>query len=176
MRATIEFSLRLAAIALLLSVAATGCRKAGEAATEAAIERASGGQVEVEVDRDGDTTTFRDEDGNQMRVRSGEGLSLPADFPRDIYLPREYALNSVIEMGPVTMVQLSSTQTVSDLYASADQAMQSQGWKQVMAMRQASGSAVLGFEKDRRRASLTFSSGASDGRTLVGVQLQAEAN
>lgn len=173
MHATIQSALlRLAAIALLLPIAAGGCRKAGEAATEAAIERASGGQVEV--DRDGDVTTLRGEDGSQMRMATGDDLSLPADFPRDVYLPREYALNSVVEMGPVTMVQLSSAQTVSDLYASADQAMQSLGWKQVMAMRQASGSAVLGFEKDHRRASLTFSSGASDGRTLVGVQLQAE--
>lgn len=172
MHVTIQSSLRLAAIALLLPIAAGGCRKAGEAATEAAIERASGGKVEV--DRDGDVTTLRGEDGSQMRMSTGDDLSLPADFPRDVYLPREYALNSVVEMGPVTMVQLSSGQTVSDLYASADQAMQALGWKQVMAMRQASGSAVLGFEKDHRRASLTFSSGADDGRTLVGVQLQAE--
>jgi hypothetical protein len=174
MRATIQFSLRLAAIALLLSVAATGCRKAGEAAAEAAIERASDGKLEV--DRDGDVTTLRGEDGSQMRMSTGDDLTLPVNFPRDVYLPREYALNSVVEMGPVTMVQLSSTQTVSDLYASADQAMQAHGWKQVMAMRQASGSAVLGFEKEQRRASLTFSSGASDGRTVVGVQLQAAAH
>jgi len=174
MRATIQVSLRLAAIALLLPVAATGCWKAGEAASEAAIERASDGKVEV--DRDGDVTTLRGEDGSQMRMSTGENLALPAGFPRDVYLPREYALNSVVEMGPVTMVQLSSTQTVSDLYASADQAMQAHGWKQVMAMRQASGSAVLGFEKEQRRASLTFSSGASDGRTVVGVQLQAAAH
>ena len=174
MHVTIHFPSRLPVIVLLLLLAAAGCRKAGETAAEAAIERASGGKLEV--DRDGDVTTLRGEDGSQMRIASGDDLTLPAGFPRDVYLPRDYALNSVVEMGPVTMVQLSSPQTVSDLYASADQAMQALGWRQVMAMRQASGSAVLGFEKDQRRASLTFSGGPGDGRTLVGVQLQTEGD
>lgn len=174
MHATIQFPSRLSVIALLLLLAVAGCRKAGEAATEVAIERASDGKVEV--DRDGDVTTLRGEDGSQVRMSTGDDITLPAGFPRDIYLPRDYALNSVVEMGPVIMVQLSSTQTVSDLYASADQAMQAHGWKQVMAMRQASGSAVLGFEKEQRRASLTFSGGNGDGRTLVGVQLQSEGD
>lgn len=158
------------ACCLGLLVLATACQNAADAASEAAIRAAAGTNVGIE--RDGDTTVLRGEDGTEARLRTGNDLALPEGFPDDIYLPGEYSLSSVAEMGPMTMVQLSSSEELGTVYANADQTMQAAGWKQVMAMRQASGSAVLAYEKEERRTSFTLSSGAGDDRTLVGVQVQ----
>ena len=164
---------RLAAACLLgMLLALGGCRKAADTAAEAAIESATGHQVDVE--RDGGTTILRAEDGTQLRMSSGDDLQLPDGFPDDVYLPDQYRLDSVMEMPSVTMLQLSIHAGVDALSAEADQAMQSRGWEQVMQMRQASGSAVLAYEKGQRRASFTLSNGGNNTRTMLSVQLQDE--
>src|SRR5690606_22347016 len=69
-------------LVLALVLAAGACKKVGESAADAAIERATG----VKVDRDGDQVTLHSKDGD-LAIRTGESVALPDDFPDDIYLP-----------------------------------------------------------------------------------------
>ena len=157
----------IAAVALL----ATACSKSpGERAAEAAIERASG--AEVDIERDGEQMTIKTGEG-EMKISAGEALPLPSDFPRDVYLPGAYKVNSVMDMGPIKAINLTTDAKVSALFAEAGPAMQAQGWTQKMAIQQAAGHAMLQFEKDKRSVSLSFNeSRSADGQTVVSLQLQ----
>jgi hypothetical protein len=107
-------AMRIIVLSFAIVFCLGGCHKAQEAATEAAIETASGHKVDVQ--RDGDKVTYKSDEGE------------------------------------VTM--------------------QRQGWKQVTAMQQATGSAMLAFEKEKRHVALSFNRNRQGAGTVVSVQMQ----
>ena len=162
-------TMRILSLSLVIALCLGGCHKAADTATEAAIEAASGHKVDVE--RDGDKVTFKSEEG-EMTTQAGIDLPLPADFPKDIYLPKTYTVNTVMDMGGVRMVSLMAPEPVPALFNAASTTMQQQGWKQVTAMQHASGNAMLAFEKERRHVSLSFNSNRQGAGTVVSVQVR----
>jgi uncharacterized protein YceK len=164
-------TMRLLLLSLAIAACLGGCDKATGAASEGAIETASGQKVDVE--RDGDKVTYKTEEG-EMTMQGGVDLPLPADFPKDIYLPRTYVVSSVMDMGGMRMVALMAPQPVPALFNSATSAMEQQGWKQVTAMQHASGNAMLAFEKEKRHVSLSFNSNRQGAGTLVSVQMRED--
>lgn len=154
---------------LLACVAfAAGCGKSPEErATEAAIKATSGQDVEVE--RDGDTMTFRGADGTQATVSQGGNLALPSGFPDDVYRPSDHAVTSVIDVEGMQMVGMSTRAAPADVVVEARAAMERAGWKQVMAM-EGEGGSMLAYEKDERHATLSIVSQDAGG-TLVNVQV-----
>jgi hypothetical protein len=155
------------ACVLLLSA---GCKRAADGLADTAIERASGGQVKV--DRDGDTVRLKTPEG-EMTVQGGEALPLPETFPEDVYLPKDYAINSVMDINGMSMVSMRAPGRVPGLFADARKAMVDQGWKETMAMQHSSDSGILAFEKDTRGATLAFSD-AGDADVAVSVQLSSK--
>lgn len=153
------------------ALALAGCQKAADAAAEAAIERAGGGRVEVE--RDGDRVSIKTPDG-ELQVQSGESLPLPADFPRDVYLPRRYEINSVMDMGGMRAISVTTRGQVSGVFAEAQQAMARAGWKQTLSMQYSADNAMLSFEKDTRAAVLSFNKGEGSDGVVMGVQLRQD--
>jgi hypothetical protein len=159
----------VAALALVAGLSATGCQRA----SDAMVERASGGQVAIE--RDGDTVVLKGADG-QMTLQGGDALPLPKEFPRDVYLPEGYAINSVMDLQGVNVIGMQAPGKVAGLFADAREAMVAQGWKETMAMQHSVDSAMLAFEKpgggsEPRSAMLAFNDAGSDGVTLS-VQLR----
>ena len=157
--------------ALLLALA--GCQRAENRLTEATIERAIQGRAAVE--RDGDAVASRTADGG-LSTRAGESLPLPADFPGDVYLPADYAVNSVMDLHGVSMVSLSAPGDVSTLFKAARAGMQAQGWTQTLAAQHSVDAAMLAFEKPadgaRRGATLSFNRHNGGDQVIVGVQLR----
>ncbi len=154
---------------LILSLAA--CQKAADAAAETAIERAS--SQKVDVDRDGDRMRIKTADG-ELNMQSGKALPLPADFPKDVYLPGRYAVNSVMDMGGTQMISVATNGEVSGLFTDAQRAMGQKDWKQAMSMQHSADSAMLSFEKGERAAVLSFNKGEGDNGVVMGVQLREE--
>lgn len=155
-----------AACALLLLA---GCMKsAQESATEAAISAATG--QAVQVDQDGETVTIATGEG-AMRISGGEALTLPADFPEDIYLPDDYRVRSVMDMGGTRVLSLSATGTSAQLFADARDAMARDQWTLGTAMQHETNASMLAFEKDNRAAVLSFV-GGKDGDVQIGMQLR----
>ena len=132
--------MRLLLLSFAISACLGGCRKAADAATETAIETASGNKVDVE--RDGDKVTYKTEEG-EMTMQGGVDLPLPADFPKDVYLPKTYAVNSVMDMGGMRMVALMAPEPVHALFNAGAVTMNQHGWIQVTAMQHAGGIAML---------------------------------
>ena len=134
-----------------LAVVLPACQRAQDAAAEAALERATG--TEMDIKDDGKQVTIKTDQGD-LRIAAadaGDSVALPADFPADVYLPRQHRVASVMDMAGLKMVNLTSTSTLQALSAEVEKSMQAGGWKREMAM-QAEGSASLMYSKDKRQA------------------------
>ena len=165
--------MRYPMLPLLLTLAVAlgaGCQRAADAATEAAIERASGKRVQV--DRDGDRVRIRHADGD-LQVAAGDGMALPADFPDDLFLPANYAVSSVMDVGGARLVNLESEGPVTPMFEATRTGMAEMGWSQTLAMQQPD-SAMLGFSRDGREATYTFTRHGT-GPLMIGIQLRERA-
>ena len=143
----IRLSIAVAVAALLV---APGCKKAQDAAVETAIERATGSKVDV--DKDGNTMTIKTEQGD-LRIATAEdggSVAMPANFPKDVFLPAENTLASAMDMGGMQMLNMTTPQELAAVSADIEKSMQDQGWKREMAM-QAGGGNTLMYSKDKRQ-------------------------
>lgn len=161
--------LSLVCLAMLLP---SGCQRAGDRLTEAAIQRAT---VGAGGDAGGIDARAR---GPGMAAAAIESLSLPDGFPHDVYLPRGYAVNSVVDLQDVSVLSLSAPGRVSTLFGSARETMRAQGWRQTLAAQHSVDAAMLAFEKEAdgqlRRTTLSFNRSHGEDRVIVGVQLRRD--
>ena len=136
------------AVALTTLLVAPGCKKAQDAAVETAIERATGAKVE----KDGDTMTIKTEQGEVKVATAEDGgtVAMPADFPKDVYLPADNKLASAMDMAGMQMLNMTTPQEMAGVSADIEKSMQGQGWKREMAM-QAGGGSTLMYSKDKRQ-------------------------
>ena len=136
------------AVALTTLLVAPGCKKAQDAAVETAIERATGARVE----KDGDTMTIKTEQGEVKVATAEDGgtVAMPADFPKDVYLPADNKLASAMDMAGMQMLNMTTPQDLAKVSADIEKSMQGQGWKREMAM-QAGGGNTLMYSKDNRQ-------------------------
>jgi hypothetical protein len=160
--------------ALLLSMVApsllSGCRQSREALADSAIGHAAS-PLKAASDNDRVASGGHVE---TLAMQQGETLPLPADFPDDVYLPRDYRINSVMDRGGLRVISLQAPGRVPGLFGAARDAMDRHGWKQTLAMQDATDNAVLTYEKDRRAAVLSFNSGGGVRGVTMSVQLRGE--
>ncbi len=165
-RRTLPASAALVALAVL-----GGCGKSpGEALAEKAISAVASQQAgqKVEVKKDGDTVVIQTEQG-AISMAGGDNLKLPSDFPSDVFLPKDYALTAVLEMGNARNIGLRVPTAPGALIEDAKASMKSRGWEPMMAMQGADGG-LLTFRKGARMASFSF--GQDGDATAMNVQLQ----
>ena len=136
------------AVALTTLLVAPGCKKAQDAAVETAIERATGAKVE----KDGDTMTIKTEQGEVKVATAEDGgtVAMPADFPKDVYLPADNKLASAMDMAGMQMLNMTTPQDLAKVSADIEKSMQGQGWKREMAMQAGDGSTLM-YSKDNRQ-------------------------
>ena len=136
------------AVALTALLVAPGCKKAQDAAVETAIERATGAKVEKE----GDTMTIKTEQGEVKVATAEDGgtVAMPADFPKDVYLPADNKLASAMDMAGMQMLNMTTAQDLAKVSADIEKSMQGQGWKREMAMQAGDGSTLM-YSKDKRQ-------------------------
>ena len=149
------------------ALSAIACSKSpGERLAETALSAATG--QKVEVDKDGGKVTLKGDKGD-VTFANGDAATLPADFPKDVYLPADYKVESSMQMPGALVVSLAAPGQVSSLFADASKQMQAEGWKQTMAMQQSGETQMLAFEKENRSAMVSFDADADD---TVKVSLQ----
>lgn len=157
-----------------MALALAGCKKSAEEnLAEAALEKATGHKVDV--DKDGESITIKTDEG-EMKIHSGDSATLPVNFPKDVYLPTGYAVESVMEVNKTQLVALKAPGEVAKLYADARTAMEKQGWKQTMAMQGSANEGLLAYEKDGRKATVSFNGEGAGEPVSIGLQvMEAEA-
>lgn len=126
----------------LMIAAALLLAACGKTPDEAAVSAVSGGKVE----KDGDKMTVQTEQG-AVTFNAAEGQPLPANFPKDIYLPKDYSVRSSMDMNGALMVDLLAPGAPADVFAAAGAAMPGMGWKQSASVQQ-EGTRILVFENE----------------------------
>ena len=124
----------LLTVAIAGVLALPGCKRAGEAIAEKAIEQASGDKVDIK--QDGDTVSIKTEQG-EMKVataQDGGSVALPADFPTDVFLPEPRTVSSAMDMGGMKAVNIATSAALAQVSADVEKSMQGQGWKREMSM------------------------------------------
>lgn len=154
-------------VCVALVLAACG-KSPGEKMAEAAIEAGTGQKAEVDADKG--AVTFKTDKGD-MKVTSGDQATLPANFPKDVYLPAGYKVGSAMEMPGAMVVDVEAPGTVTDTFAAAVTKMKSEGWTQRVAMQQTPQSQVVVYEKANRDATLSISENPGKGGVRIGVQV-----
>jgi len=76
----------------LLIAAALLLAACGKSPDEVAVSAMSGGKV----DKDGDKLTVQTDQG-AVTFNAAEGQPLPANFPKDVFLPKDYSVRSSME-------------------------------------------------------------------------------
>lgn len=136
------------ALALVLSalvITLPACKKASDAAVDAAMERATG----VKVDRDGNAVTVKTDEGEARFASAEDGgnLALPASFPKDIQLPAQYTLSSVMELSGAQVLSMTTQEAMGSLFNSLSSGMKRNGWTRELSAQTGDGG-TLGFSKD----------------------------
>ncbi|MDN5781244.1 MAG: hypothetical protein L0H23_04335 [Luteimonas sp.] len=165
-------SIRLPTAVLALSIlsltAMSGCRQSREAFTDSAPEHPA---IHLPT-----RNALHPPGRVHAVIARGDVLSLPDDFPDDIYLPADYRINSLMDRGLLRVVSLRVPGHVSTLFNDARTNMDQRGWTQTLAMRDAGDSALLNYEKDGRAAVLSFSDDHGKGGVTMNVQLRSSTN
>jgi hypothetical protein len=146
--------------------ALVGCaKKAEEVAQEQALEALTGGAVDIERDGDSQTMTFEDKDGS-MKMSVGDKVSMPADYPSDVFTLPGAKLNQAVTGGGQSSIAYTASGTKSEVFATIRNEMKQRGWTEGMAAESADAESLLTFEKQGRTAMYSIDA-APDGGVLV---------
>lgn len=166
---------RLLLVAALLSAGLVACGKAQESAAEALAEQALEAQAEAgDIDiktEDGRSTVQMQTGEGRLQHTVGENVPLPPDFPKDVVLPEDYTVVSVMRMGPSQSVVLRSPEPLAALVDRYKTGQSERGWRETMSMQGPEG-AALGFEKAERGMLVNLRRDL-EGQTTVSLSLQA---
>ena len=143
-------------------------KKTEDSVAEAAIEQATDKDVDVQSDGDSMTVQAGDAEIKIATAEDGGSVALPADFPSDVFLPAQRAVNRAMDMGGMKMVNITTSALPSAVSADVEKAMQAQGWMREMAM-QGEGRSTLIYTKDKRQAVYQMMK-ADGGGTQVAVR------
>lgn len=126
------------------------------------------GDATVDVDNDKVTVNT-----NAGSLEAGEDVSLPADFPTDVYVANgtiQAALK--LDSGDTFSVSLVSSKSVADLKSEYQSEMENDGWTVLSSLDLPTGSTIAA-EKGNRMFSVSMSQG-DDGATNVVISTSTD--
>lgn len=154
----------------LVAVALSACSKSPEERiAEAAIGAMTG--KDVSVDKDGEKVTFGSGD-QAVTISGGDSAELPAGFPKDVWLPDDYKVESAMDSTGFTMVAMRADGTITGFASAAQQRMEAGGWKRTMEAQDET-SSMLAYENAERTALLSFDR-HDEGGVMYSVQVSAK--
>ena len=167
-KASILLLSTFAGAALVLS----GCGKAGEKVSEKLIEKSlrNSGATGAKVDLSKGKMTVKTDEG-VTEVSSGDAASLPADFPKDVFVLKGAKIQTAMKSPQGFMVQMKSDQNMSKIAESYSAEMKTQGWAQEAAVDMGE-MCSRSFKKDKRQVAVIVSK--TDKTSDVVLSLTAE--
>jgi hypothetical protein len=138
--------------------------KASEKLAEKAIENASGGKADVNINDK--NVNVQTKDGN---MNIGENVSLPADFPEDVYVFEgkiSAAITSNENKGYT--VSIETDKSVADVKAAYEKKIADDGWEKTGTM-DFGNSVSLSGKKDKRTISVMISNSDNKTNIVLGV-------
>ncbi|MEN8119663.1 MAG: hypothetical protein ABFS35_04930 [Bacteroidota bacterium] len=132
------------------------------------LETMTGGDVDIDVDKDGKNgeITIKGKDGEEVTFSSNEN-ELPDDFPSDVYVidgEKQGVGNMTSNDGQVVTFGVKSDEDFSDVKETILKEMKSNGWENTMTMGAGEESMQM-YTKDEKSATITLSK--EDDKTVV---------
>ena len=145
-----------------------GCGKsAEEKAVEKQIEKATGGNAEVDLSKKGMEVTGETEKGN-YKVSLGESTKVPEGFPADVFIykpSRAMAAMMMPEGHSLSLATESDAEKVSEIYRKE---MQAEGWTEKASIEMGD-QLMLAYEKEGRIANIAIAPMESETRITLTV-------
>ncbi len=155
------FCLSMVSLVLLSGCGREKRQPLSERLAEKIVEAQTGGQAKLKLGEE--SVSIRTDEG-EMRLQTGGGLKLPADFPKDVFTYPGAQLESSMQVPGGKMLQWRSKEAHAMVGEAFARGMQAEGWSQIAAI--ATGEqTIFGFEKDGRNTTLTAN--ADDQQTLI---------
>lgn len=130
MKKTLNNQISFVFLSLILVITLTACGKSvseriSEKTMEKALENSTGGQADVDIN-DGNTKVKTDEG----TVEVGENVSLPVNFPKDLYVPEGKILSAVSTAeNEGYSVMVDTDKTMEELFSTYQTKFIENGWK-----------------------------------------------
>ncbi len=127
----------------------------GERMAERAIEQATDGAVDIDMNAGGGSTVrVTDEDGSEFNYSAGENVSLPSDWPEDVPIIEGATVIYVGTMDPQTgeaaqTVSLTSDKPVSGVATYYETELAANGWT-ITGTMNIQGTSMVTATKDER--------------------------
>lgn len=143
--------------------------KAAEKLTEKIIENATGEEVDLEINEDGEASkmTIKGQDGEEITISNNE-KEIPAEFPKDLFVPKgEIETSGAISGADGLMITLTmiAEGTFDEVKTKIKEELKSAGWESTSDMG-VDDSIMMNFGKDGSSATITVNS--EDGVVDVG--------
>ncbi len=167
----IIFILLVVVVVLMIGWAAKSflARQTAEKMAERAIERATGGRVDIDY-KDNDTVTYKSDEGS---FQAGEDVSLPSDWPSDVPVISGAKIGYAGSTNPQTgqagvSVMFTISKSVVDVSAYYNSELASQGWE-IEGTANMGGTSIITANKGERSVGIYI--GGADGMTSVTISL-----
>jgi hypothetical protein len=160
----------LASLVIGLASVLTACQtpaqktseKTAEKIAEKALEKSTGGKADVDIkNKQVNVQT------NEGSLQTGENVSLPADFPSDVYVIEGTIKAVILNNKPKGYtVSLETDQTVSDVKTAYEEKIAADGWATTGIM-DFGGTVSIAGEKDNRTLSVIISASEGEEKTSI---------
>ncbi len=145
-----------------------------ERALERAIEQASEGVVDVDIDRNGNVQ-FKGEDGESYNVSAGEDVSLPDNWPASVPIISgakiTYAGSMMGAEGEGgTSVMFTTSQKVSDVSEYYKSELESNGWSIQGVVSTGDGTIISGTKSETENVAIYVAGDGSGTSVNISVQ------
>jgi len=159
MKKTIILSLVVVLSGTLL-LAGCGEKKAAEKA----VEKASNGAVDVDIDNNKVTINT-----NEGTIEVGDSVKLPSDFPSDVYVI-DGTIKGVthISENKGYTVSIETTKSVSQAKTEYENELKEEGWNITFSMNIQNGASMTA-EKDNRNLTVSISSDGETTQVVLGT-------
>ena len=157
-----------------------GGERLAEMAVEKVVEKAleENGEegAKVEVDLEGQKFSYQQE-GTQNKMQFGEGVEIPADFPKDIPIFQPSRVKGVMNIGGTMNLNLATEKPVSEVATFYQSQLSGQGWSEVTALNN-EGQFFGTYTKEAGQVTLAISpqmSGDASDTTMIGLTFAPQA-
>lgn len=159
-------------LATVLVLGACG-KKSAEKTIEQAIEKNGGGKAHVDLSKN--QMTIQTKDGEKIEIASGaEGLAVPADFPKDIYVYPKVKVEGSIKTGEATQLTLVTADAPAKVAEEYKGQMKKSGWKEKTAV-QMNEMTMLEYSKDQRDLLVHITSDGKQTRIMLMESIEKQA-
>ena len=147
----------------------SGCKKALDTLAEKVIEKSlkNSGTSDAQVNLSNGKMSIKTDKG-EMVMNTGDSVSLPADFPKDVYVAKDAKIQTALKTPDGFMIQFSIDQKKGKVAETYSSKMKDGGWASETSMDMGETTSLI-VKKDNRQAAIIITQKDSDSEVMITV-------